>query len=431
MGVNKDENKTGDKLIDEAHEQAVRVLRDCSHKRGLKASALTEARGGYPQVWARDSMITLLGASFINDKKIQSAIRASLDILRKNMSPLGLVPNNVDVRTLKANFQAYADGGAWFVIGNAALFEQTGDIAFLKKNWPAVKKILLWYDYQDIDQSGLASTQEASDWEDLFSGRGKVLCVNILRYRALRAASLMARKLGKGAEAEEFSKKARTARGEINGHFWYKGDLGVFCHIKSCFGGELPSAEKIAFCQRESILPRKENLRKESYYLPYLSFRRFGEWFDSFGNLMAVLSGAADKKRAEIILEFIKKHKLTKPFPVKAAHPVIHPGEKDWRDYYRLSNLNLPHQYHNGGIWPFLGGFYAAALVKMKKHSEARAALESLARLNKKGKNGEWEFNEWFHGETGEPMGMAEQAWSAGMYVYAYECVRKKKAIFF
>lgn len=415
-------------LIDEAYTRAVGVLGDCVSKYGLKASAKLS---GYPQVWARDSMITLLGASFVNDKKIHRAIRASLDILRKNISPLGTVPNNVDARTLKPNFQAYADGGAWFVIGNAAFFEQTGDMAFLKKNYPAVKKVMLWYDYQDVDESGLVSTQEASDWEDLFATRGKVLYVNILRYKALRSAGFLARKLGKDADSDAFLKKARVARREINEHFWYKGDIDIFCHIESCFGGELSSEEKIAFCEKENIMPRKESLKKESYYLPYLSFREFGEWFDSFGNLMSILSGTADKKRSETILKFIKKHKLAVLFPVKAAHPPVFPGEKDWRDYYRLSNLNLPNQYHNGGIWPFLGGFYVAALVKMKKHAEARVALESLARMNKRGKEGEWEFNEWFHGETGEPMGMTEQAWSAGMYVYAYECVRRKKALFF
>ncbi len=419
-----------DKLIDEAYGRATNVLRKCSHKYGLKASALSEERGGYPQVWARDSMITLLGASFVNDKKIQKAIRASIDILRKNISSMGVIPNNVDTRTLKPNFQAYADGGAWFVLGNATFFEQTGDLAFLKKNWSAVKKVMLWYDYQDVDQSGLVSTQEASDWEDLFATRGKGLNVNVLRYRALRAAALMARKIGRGGEGEEFLKKAQVARRKINEHFWYKGDIDIFCHIKSCFGVEL-TAGMVSYCQREGSLPRKESLRKESYYLPYLSFREFGEWFDSLGNLMAVLSGVANKKQSEIILKFIKKHKVAGPFPIKAIHPAIHPGEKDWRGYYRLSNLNFPNRYHNGGIWPFLGGFYIATLVKMKKYSEARAALESLAWLNKKGKNSEWEFNEWFNGKTGEPMGMAEQAWSAGMYVYAYECVRKKKAIFF
>ncbi len=57
--------------------------------------------------------------------------------------------------------------------------------------------------------------------------------------------------------------------------------------------------------------------------------------------------------------------------------------------------------------------------------------LTALARLNKRGKNGPWEFNEWFQGETGQPRGMAGQAWSAGMYIYAYEAVRRRKPPFF
>jgi glycogen debranching enzyme len=39
------------------------------------------------------------------------------------------------------------------------------------------------------------------------------------------------------------------------------------------------------------------------------------------------------------------------------------------------------------------------------------------------GREDEWEFNEWFHGVTGEPKGAKDQAWSAGMYIYAYICV--------
>lgn len=422
------EKKTGDKLIDEAYGRAVKTLRDCAHKYGLMASAKA---GGYRQVWARDSMIALLGASFVRDKKIQNAVRASFDTLRKNISPLGIVPNNVDVRTLKPNFQACADGGLWFVVGTAVFFKQTDDTSFLKRNYPAIKKILLWYEYQDVDQSGLVSMQEASDWEDLFATRGKGLYVNVLRCRALRAAAFIAGEMGKGGEADAFLRKARATRRIINRRFWYNGKNDMFCRIMDCFGGELTDAEKAAFCRRRNLFSSKKNLGKESYFLPYHTFRDFGEWFDSFGNILASLSGVADKKQSEIILKFIKKHKLAAPFPIKAIYPPVLPGEKDWRDYYKSSNRNFPEQYHNGGIWPFLGGFYTAALVKMKKYQEARAALESLARLNKKGKDSDWEFNEWFHGKTGKPMGRAEQAWSAGMYIYAYECVRKKKALFF
>ena len=59
---------------------------------------------------------------------------------------------------------------------------------------------------------------------------------------------------------------------------------------------------------------------------------------------------------------------------------MIRPGDPDWRDYY--ATLNAPHQYHNGGVWPFLGGFYIAALIKTGRIDAAAQMLEKLALLN-------------------------------------------------
>ncbi len=36
-----------------------------------------------------------------------------------------------------------------------------------------------------------------------------------------------------------------------------------------------------------------------------------------------------------------------------------------------------------------------------------------------------WEFNEWFHGRSGRPMGYAGQSWSAAMYLFAVEAVKQ------
>jgi|GEM_PF-1835174 len=104
---------------------------------------------------------------------------------------------------------------------------------------------------------------------------------------------------------------------------------------------------------------------------------------------------------------------------------VISPTKK----YYRNNNLNLPEQYHNGGIWPFVGGFYVAALVKAGRLDEARRQLEKLAEVNRQGAEFEWEFNEWCHGRTGQPMGYPHQAWSAGMYIFACHCVVEERVM--
>lgn len=422
------------KNIDEAYQKAIKVLKNCVNAHGIKASAKPS---GYPQVWARDSMITLLGASFIDDAKVLQSIKSSIKILAKNQTSLGEIPNNVDVRTLKPNFQAYADGGLWFVIGNSFYYKKTSDIDFLKHHYPAIQKTLTWYEYQDVDQVNLITTTEASDWEDTLANRGKVLCVNSLYYIALKNAAFCANNLTKKGDAIAYTKKADEVQKAINYYFWYREGGDVFSRTQFNVGTyphtpfELSKAqkEKLKKFLRLGYLPKKTILIKENYYLPYLSFRDYGEWFDSFGNLLTILSGVADKKRSYKLLDLIEKFGIAKPYPIKAIHPPIFPNDKDWRRY--LGSHNQPHHYHNGGIWPFLGGFYVATLIKMKKFKEAEKALESLALLNKKGKVTDWEFNEWFHGKTGEPMGKEQQAWSAGMYIYAYEAVRKKKIPFF
>ncbi len=91
----------------------------------------------------------------------------------------------------------------------------------------------------------------------------------------------------------------------------------------------------------------------------------------------------------------------------------------------RSMSLNLPDQYHNGGIWPWVGGLYVAALTRAGRLDKAGECLAKLAQANQLGRQNEWEFNEWLHGVSGEPRGSADQCWSAGMYIYAYTCVKQ------
>jgi glycogen debranching enzyme len=122
---------------------------------------------------------------------------------------------------------------------------------------------------------------------------------------------------------------------------------------------------------------------------------------------------------------------LNRPRPVRALYPPINPGERDWRDYYRVRNLNLPNHYHNGGAWPFIGGFYVAALVQAGRLQEASSQLDNLTSMVRAGKTREWGFNEWFHGLSGEPMGYDGQSWSAALYLFAQEAVRRGKVPIF
>jgi len=172
-------------------------------------------------------------------------------------------------------------------------------------------------------------------------------------------------------------------------------------------------------------------LTEVPYYLPWVGFREFGHTFDGFGNTLAILTGVADDAQSKRILDYAHASGADHPYPLKAFSPPIYPGERDWREYFRSRNLNLPHQYHNGGIWPFLGGFYVAALAKAERKAQAEIQLQKLAEAVHQGIHNEWEFNEWHHGVTGRPMGYPLQAWSAGLYVYAFHAVQYGNTEFF
>jgi hypothetical protein len=388
-------------------EAAVAVLRNCSSEIGLKASARA---CGHNQVWARDSMIALLGASLVEDGVFADVLRASVKTLAGRQSASGCIPNHVDAATGKANFRAYADGGLWFAIGSS----------IIEPDYPAVRRVLRWYDCQDVDSSGLIGIQEASDWQDLFCVRGKGLYVNCVYVTALARAAAMADARGHARQAARYRARAEVVRLAINRRLWYAGDGEMIRHIADSFSTENPDHDSLG---RRRWIPAKNILTDAEYYLPYVSFREPGDWFDTLGNLLAILSGVADERQSARILEFIDRHGLGL-HPSPSIYPPVEPGSRDWREYY--GSLNLPHQYHNGGIWPFIGGFYVAALVKSRRYGEAAEAFARLTELNRAS-----EFCEWLHGKTLEPMGVREQAWSAGMYLFASECVTTGRVPYF
>jgi len=427
MASKKPKNNQSEELVDQARHEAVRVLQNCSHRMGLKASSRTD---GYPHIWARDSMITLLGGLFSGNRSVVATCRRSSDTLRRHQTDLGLIPNNVHSVTGRISYRAYADGGLWYVVGVRSYFGQTEDRKYLEKHWPTVLKTLDWYAYQDVDNSGLISMQEAGDWEDLFAVRGKGLYVNSLYVLALRHGAALAKEMGEPALARTWNARAKKAVQMINHRLWYTPQratpLKTFVMVRGA--DEDARTKKYFKAVKDRIwLPKNDILPDERYYLPYSVINDFGRWFDTLGNMMAILAGVSDSGQADDILDLVEDHRLTANGPIKALYPSIQPGDYDWREYYRNLNLNLPEQYHNGGIWPFVGGFYIAALVKARRRDQAAEELVRLAELNHIGRDIEWEFNEWYHGKSGQPMGKVEQAWSAGMYLFAHECVERGK----
>ena len=42
-------------------------------------------------------------------------------------------------------------------------------------------------------------------------------------------------------------------------------------------------------------------------------------------------------------------------------NPAARPGDPDWRDHNLWRQLNVPYQYQNGGIWPYIADAWPSA----------------------------------------------------------------------
>jgi hypothetical protein len=408
--------------LDAAYEQALGVLHRCVTPYGFRASGVLP---GYPQIWARDSVITSLGAALTGDATLLAAFRASLDTLGAHQSTLGQVPLNVHPETdeISTENAGAVDANLWYVLGQYYHHVLTGDLAYLRATWPRIERALLWLRYQDMNDCGLLEVPEAGDWMDLLAVRYNVLYDNVLYSAALRASSVMAGICG--ADGADYAHMASDVAERMNLLLWVDR-----CWVPSHFAEHLDKLKAIRL-EWFMLYHNVGTISSRPFYLPWVAFREYGDHLDTLGNLLAVLTGLADEHRADHIMRYLYQVGAARPFPSKAIYPPIFPGNPEWREYYRSRNLNLPHQYHNGGIWPFIGAFHVAALVKMGWLEEAEQVLTDLAAAVRLGVHSEWEFNEWLHGETGRPMGYPWQAWSAGMYIYAYHALRKGRAPLF
>ncbi len=410
-------------VIGEAYGRALDVLRACVHEHGFKASALA---GGYPHVWARDSAVTMLGALLTGEQDLIDASRASLVTLGRTQTELGMIHLNLDTRTgaVTTENSGAVDANLWFILGHWAHWQATSDESFVRENWLALEKAALWLRYQDMNSCGLLEVPEAGDWADLYSVRYNVLYDNVLYVGALRAMARFAANLDLSA-GHDYGRAAEDVALKINLLMWidrpWEGRE---------FGEQLEQLKEMRL-EWFLLYQNTATLTETPYYLPWVGFREFGTAFDGLGNSLAILLGIANEERSGKILTHAHASGADAPFPLKAFSPSQYPGDRDWREYYRSRNLNLPDQYHNGGIWPFIGGFYVSALVKTGQAERATEMLALLAGANRQGKEGEWEFNEWLHGVSGRPMGHPLQAWSAGMFVYAHQALKTGNTPFF
>lgn len=397
-------------LIREGYVQAIEALRKNITPLGFSACSIKDnvpngTDENYHSVWARDGAITVIGSlSLVNDEEIHQCQRQTLVTLFEHISRNGQIPSNVRIKDNAPDYSGVGgicsiDSGIWVVIAFYEYVNVTKDIKFLRKYISDIKETMRWLSAHDSNNDALLEIPEAGDWTDLFGGSYNILYDEIIWYRANVCFGRMLEMLGDYEQAGENIRWSQVIKKEILQNFW-------------------PSTQQKLF-QSVSFAERQFTLGDTPYLIAQTTPFDFSWRCDVFGNVLAFLHGVLDAEKAHQTLKFMLGVGVNDPFPVSNVYPVVTPGDPYWRPYYTVNLLNLPNHYHNGGIWPFVGGFWVKYINKLGLKDVAISELHKLALINKEGLNEEWEFTEWAHGTTGRAMGKAYQAWSAAQYISA------------
>lgn len=397
-------------LILTGYDQALATLRRNMTPLGFSACSLadntvTGTDANYRSVWARDGAITLINTLALDDPEIRDCGRRTLDTLLGGISPNGQIPANVGIDTGTADYSGVGnicsiDSGLWLIIAFYNYVDQTGDRAFLEHHAGRLQRAMDWLAAHDSNNDGLLEIPEAGDWTDLFGRSYNVLYDEVLWFRTNVCYGRLLEFLGDYERAADYLRWSQRIRGRVLEVFW-------------------PSTRPATPAASPHFGSRQFELGDTQYLLAEITPFAFNWRCDVYGNILAFLTNLLDFERAQSAFRFMWGVGVNQPAPVANLYPVVQAGDPDWRAYYTVNLLNLPHHYHNGGIWPFVGGMWVRFIHRLGFHDVACRELVRLAQLNQLGRAQEWEFTEWAHGQTGRPMGKAFQAWSAATYIRA------------
>jgi sucrose-6F-phosphate phosphohydrolase len=398
-------------LIARGYREALGAIRKNITPLGFSACSLadnevTGTDANYRSVWARDGSITIIGTMELEDLDIRTAQKATLRTLFDNLAPNGQMPANVRIDDGSPDYSGVGgicsiDSALWAIIAFHAWVRKHNDISLLVEYSSRLQKVMDWLRALDSNNDLLLEIPEAGDWTDLFGRSYHILYDEILWYRANVAYGRLLELQKEFDAASECLRRSQAIRSKILATFWPS--------TKTASG----TAEKFHFAQQQAAVG------DASYLLAEVTPFSFNWRCDVLGNVQAFLSNVLDADRARIAFKFMWGVGVNEPYPVANLYPPVQAGDPDWRPYYIVNLLNLPGHYHNGGIWPFIGGMWVRFIHRLGLYEVACRELLKLAQLNRLGKNQEWEFNEWVHSRTGRPMGKCFQAWSASSYIHA------------
>ncbi len=362
------------------------LLERCVIKKGFLASNTNH--NNYRRIWTRDSSICGLAALQTTNTKLLNATKNSLKTILKHQHKTGFLPSNVGENSVSYGGNAgRVDANLWFLITYATYYIKTKQ-KIPKKEILQINKILQVLFSWEFNGKHLLYVPMGGDWADEYVQHGYILYDQLLYYQALKSLN----KIGLFSDLQKIRDVKKTIR-----HTFFPDTQSPYIY--------------------NNAIPIKDKLLT-SFYPGSIQTR-----FDGFAYCLSVLLDVFPKHiRKKIILD-AKKFEIKSLIPAFA--PVIKPTDIEFMQLQTNVGFefkNKPYEYHNGGIWPLLNGFYVLAKRQMQEQTYTNT-LYSLQKLNA---TDSYSYNEWFNAQTFLPKGIYHQAWSAAAQILA----EKQKKVF-
>ena len=385
--------------VDECAERAIELLLRNLAPAGILAATRTPdaVARGYVAVFGRDAAVCALGMAVSGNATLEREAATGLLTLARHQARNGQIPKFVDVQAEEADFWYLGciDATLWWLIALAWLDQHDERNRLRERLATNIERALTWLECQEHQRFHLLQQNEASDWADIMPRSGFVLYTNALWYLVKQQYGL--------------AHAAQTRR-----------NFNQLFHPFSASVDEYRRARLLTHYVRNRA-------RHRDLYLSFVNFSFYGDEGDTFGNVLAVLCGLANDAAAHRTLQGLMHAGVDDAYPVRAVCTPIMEEDALWRPYMSRHRQNYAWQYHNGGIWPFVGGFYAVALAQTGMAEHAARVVEQLAEVNALG---DWRFSEWLHGRSLARSGMAGQSWNAAAFLMARHALTSQQPVF-
>lgn len=375
-----------------AYEKSIELLLKCSSTEGFLASA--QNISNYKRVWARDGVICGLAALATGNEKLINTFEKTLETLAQNQHQNGTIPSNVaikenDFEVSYGGLAGRVDAVSWFIIGVCQYAFYKKDEAFVNQYKSHIDKCLQLMEAWEFNNKHLMYVPLSGNWADEYVTDGYVLYDQLLRVWALKSYNHFANQIELTVKVDNIINQI-----EIN-----------FTNQKS----------------GEKYHDRAYNELVFNDYMP-ASFSPAGykNYFDAFANSLAIMLNIGTEAFQNKIIDYaINLQNATAMNLIPAFYPTIEENDLDWnllKNNCKYEFRNFPNEFHNGGSWAMVNGFFGLAMTT--KNKDASKLLNAINHANAVEN---YSFYENFNTKTTAPNGVPFCAWSAAAAIILHQ----------